>query len=74
MENLRLIGKKIQFKRNLFEIEKQKEDDSGINLSEISHLTIETAKKEPGIISNALGKVKNYFTRIFEKGKNNRES
>lgn len=70
MENSRLIGKKIQFKRNLFEIEKQKEDDRSINPSEISDLTIETAKKRPGIISNEFGKVKNYFNRVFENEKN----
>ena len=61
-------GSKIPFKRTLFQTEK--EQDLAINPSEISELTKVTAKKKPGIISNALGKIKRIFSRVLDKEKN----
>ena len=61
-------GSKIPFKRTLFQTEKRQ--DLTINPSEISELTKVTAKKKHGIISNALGKIKQIFSRILDKEKN----
>lgn len=61
-------GSKIPFKRTLFQTEK--EQNKTINPTQISELTRETAKKNPGTISNTFGRAKRIIDRVFDNEKN----